>query len=332
MQASCSIYLLKPVLTDPRFDGFIVAPGASSVLGNKRAYQDFKVDDAESLNWQPKSLKSVWHPLPVVGPVNAFNDYPCLELTKPVFSRRAVDALGEMLLGNGELLPLRTEIGEYYAYICLTRLDALDVKKSRLRRTGPDRTALWIHYFSFKKTKLVGASIFRIPEHPNFYLVTDQFKDRVEQAGLNGFNFVKVWPLPADCDWRMEESKRQKASQSIKLVGQALVLCFRIASQEPSVQEQKLAAAIEESLSKQLRVSSLEDKYWGSIDMDEFGNGEWRVSCTCPDCDALAGHLAEWLAQVPWEHEVAIIKRYGNLYDAKAKEVRLSIRPAGDTH
>ena len=49
--------------------------------------------------WQigSRRLQSVWKPVKVTGPVNAFNDYPCLELATPVFSRRAVDALEEML-------------------------------------------------------------------------------------------------------------------------------------------------------------------------------------------------------------------------------------------
>ncbi len=53
-----------------------------------------------------------------------------------VFSRRAVDALGPMLSDNGELLPLVTEVGDYFAYVCLTKLDVLDQEKSRILRTS----------------------------------------------------------------------------------------------------------------------------------------------------------------------------------------------------
>ena len=221
-----SVYDLTANMTDPRFRGFIIAPGARSVLGHERAYEDLKVIGGSSLDWQTQPLARHWKPMPVTGPVNEFNDYPCLELTKPVFSRRAVDALGSMLTANGDLLPLKTDVGEYYLYVVQTKLDALNIVRSRLTRCRKDQnaTALGIDYFDFDKSKLAGASIFRIPEQPNYTFVTDRFKDRVEQAGLNGFEFAKVWPLPEDSDWFMEHRAQQKRTNAAKLAGEALVL------------------------------------------------------------------------------------------------------------
>jgi hypothetical protein len=153
MQPPSSIFVLKPNLIDPRFNGFIW-PDAPSLLGLKEIFFDFEEENGDKLCWQPRRLKSVWKPLKVRGRVNGFNDYPCLELATPVFSRRAVDALGKMLSDNGELLPLVTEVGEYFAYVCLTKLDVLDQKKSRvLRPSEPDATAFDIEYFAFNKKK-----------------------------------------------------------------------------------------------------------------------------------------------------------------------------------
>ncbi len=75
------VYVLKPVLTDPRFRGFIWGPNAKSVLGLRNVCNDIDVDDGESIDWQPRVLKTIWRPQPVTGPVNAFNDYPCIELS-----------------------------------------------------------------------------------------------------------------------------------------------------------------------------------------------------------------------------------------------------------
>lgn len=325
MKAPAAIYILKPNLTDPRFHGFIF-PDAPSLLGLGEAFDDFKVKDGESLDWDPRRLKSVWLPLAVSGPVNAFNDYPCLELSTPVFSRRAVDALGGMLTENGELLPLKTEVGEYYAYVLLTKLDALDLKKSRLLRSRDDATAFDIEYYAFKKSKLTGAAIFRVREHPRKYLVTDSFKARAEQAGLNGLNFIQVWPLPEDIDWATEEAARRKKSKAVKLVGEALILRFRLRNEKPSPREQKNAKKIESSLRSTLNVNSLDDRYWGSVEVAEFQDGEFRIFCTCPNCEELAEYLADWLPQVPWDFDFDIVKRYGNLYDKRAKEQRVSIK------
>jgi len=328
VKPTSTVYVLKPELTDPRFEGFVFGDEASSVLGLERAYDDFMVDDAESLDWRPRRLKAAWKPQPVTGPVNPFNDYPCLEVAKPVLSRRAVDVLGDMLIDNGELLPLKADVGEYYAYVLMTKLDALDVRKSRLRRSSPDKTAVAIRYFAFKKSKLASASIFRVPEHPNLYLVTDCFKDRVEQAGLNGFRFIKVWPLPEESDWKLQEAVRRKKSKAVKLVGQALILRFRLKKDKASTHEMKLAAEIQDSLASKLKVEALQDRYWGSIEVAEIEDGEFRAFCTCPNCDELAEYLTEWFEEVPWEYDFDIVKRYGNLYDQKAKEKLITIRKA----
>lgn len=328
MSTPGSIFVLEPNLYDPRFRGFIW-PDAPSLLGLEELFLDFKVENGEYLDWKPRSLQSVWKPVKVTSPtpVNAFNDYPCLELSTPVFSRRAVDALGEMLTQNGELLQLITDVGEYYAYVCLTKLDALDQKKSRiLRPKEPNTTAFDIEYFAFKKTKVPKEAIFRVREHPGIYLVTDAFKARAEQAGLNGMRFIKVWPLPEGFDYGMEDAQRNKKSKAAKLVGEALILRLRLKKEKPSPSEKKSAKEIESSLRARLKVNSLKERYRGTIEVSEFEDGEFRIFCTCPDCEELTEYLADWLEEVPWNYDFDIVKRYGNLYDKKAKEKRVSIR------
>jgi hypothetical protein len=250
-----------------------------------------------------------------------------LELVTPVFSKRAVEALGDILTRNGELLPLRTNAGEYFAYNLKTIRNALDLRKSIIRRTNPEETAS-IKYFSFKNESLSDTTIFRVPENPNIELVTDVFKERVESSCLNGFNFIPVWPLPEGTDWRMEEAKRRKKNKAGKLVGESLILRLRPTKPKPSQDEKRLASDIEQSLRSTLKVSSLKERYWGSVEVAEFEEGEYRIFCSCPNADQLAEHLSDWLKSVPWENDFDIVKRYGNLFDKKAKEKRIQIRSA----
>ena len=217
------VYILKPDLVDPRFHGFTFGVKAKSTLGLDEPVDDFHPIDADSIKWKPRNLSTNWKPQPVDGPVNLFNDYPCLELATPVFSKRAVEALGDILTRNGELLPLRTTKGEYFAFNLKTIRNALDLRKSILRRTSPERTAISIDYFSFNTKNLIDTTIFRVPENSNIKLVTDIFKERVESSCLNGFNFIPVWPLPEGTDWRMEEAARRKKSNALKLVGESLI-------------------------------------------------------------------------------------------------------------
>lgn len=326
MTAPDSVYILKPILDDPRFHGFVIGRDAQSVLGHDRAYDDLLVDNGESLNWQPQSLAKRWKPMPVAGPVSPFNDYPCLEIAKPVFSRRAVEALGEMLTKNGEILPLKTAVGEYFLYIVLTKLNALDVTKSKIVRTSPRKTALDIDYFAFKPSALRGATIFRVREHPNIYLVTDAFKARVEQAGLNGFHFIKVWPLPRGASYRHDEIARRRKSKSVKLEGEAVMIRSRLSRPMPTAREKKLADLLKTTIQRKLRVRSVADTYYGSVESAEFAVGEFRVFCSCPSAEELAAFLMPAIKRAEWDGEVTVTTRQGNLYDRKAKEKRVRVK------
>lgn len=331
MSDRIEVYILVAEHTDPRFFGFNFAPEAKSLLGYELPSEDFDVDNSETLDWAPRKLGSKWHPQPVEGPTRPFNDFPCVNLIIPAFSRRAVEVLGEMLTDNGELLPLVSNVGEYFAYNVLTKIDCLDERNTRYLRPGEMNAALLlVDYFSFHESKLKRATIFRIPQQQNDCLVTNVFKDRVENAGLNGFNFVKAWPLPADTTWREEAAKQRRKSKAVILVGQAFVLRLRLKGDAPDACEEELATKIKESLEKMLKQATLNDPYWGFVEATEFQDGEFRIFCTCPDCERLADHLSTWMIDLPWESEVMFIKRYGNLYDQEAKEKHFAIRRDGD--
>lgn len=324
-----TVFGLRCNMTDPRFSAcFTIAPEAHSVLGHEQAVDDLGVIDGMSLGWRTQPLARHWKPMPVVGRVNPFNDYPCLELIQPVFSRRAVDALGDMLVSNGDLLPLNTKVGEYFLFVVQTKIDALNVAKSRLSRSRDDQVAARIVSFNFRAEKLDNATIFRIPEQPNYTLVTDHFKDRVEQAGLNGFEFAKVWPLPENSDWFMEHRAWQRQQKAAKLAGEAIVLRFSLRGDTPSPSERQEAADIEAALASRLKVESLAAPYRGSVEVTEFADGEFRVFCTCPSAEQLADLLMPWLEHVSWSGDMSMTKRFGNLFDKKAKEKRVAVQAA----
>ena len=325
---SNNVYLLKPELYDPRFNGWVYAEKAKSVLGLEEPTDDFKPDRAVFLDWAPKSLAKFWKPQPVKGTVAPFNDYPCLELTTPVFSKRAVDALGGMLTKNGELLRLDSPTGEYYAFNLLRKVDVLDSKKSDVAGLGPGERVLRINYHVFKPKLVEKETIFRIPQQPNLYFVTEQFKNRVESAALNGLSFIKVWPLPLGSDWQMLDKANRSKTKKVTLSGHALILRFRFENQSPSTREKKLLSKIEKSIRQQLKVETLDEPIWGTPEICETQDGEFQVFCSCPNCDELAVHLEEWCQSIEWENDFGIVKRYGNLYDKKAKEKRVSIRKA----
>ncbi len=119
------------------------------------------------------------------------SDFPTLG-TFPVFSQRAVDALLDLLVENGELLPLEVEDGKYYIYNVTRRLDALDEEQSELMRFSTGRIMNVMRY-GFQRAKLQGAAIFKVPQIRGNVFVTEPFVRRVEEVRLTGLEFSEVW-------------------------------------------------------------------------------------------------------------------------------------------
>jgi hypothetical protein len=140
--------------------------------------------------WEPPLLRlhdDKRRPLPV-------GDFPSFIGTIPVFGERAVEALGDLLRAHGELLPIRTPSDTYYAFNSLKVIDALDEECSDIVPNGRGGI-LHIARIAFHADRLGAIPIFKIPETVRTF-VTDAFVDRVKEAGLLGFRFDPVWPLP----------------------------------------------------------------------------------------------------------------------------------------
>jgi hypothetical protein len=324
-----AVYLLKPVLDDPRFDGLLFSKSAKSVLGRKTADDDWEVDNRSTQDWSVPRLLPTWKPQPVEGPVRPFNDYPCLNLSIPAFSPRALEALRRFLESNGEILPLKHPKGTFYAFHILTKAEVLNVRESDIKWfTGENMVALNINRYEFHKTKLKGLSIFRLKEHHGTVMVTEALKRRVEECGLNGFVFTKVWPLPPGVHWgdARIQARRMK-EKKLGLQGEALILRFRSESLKANAKEKRLINSYAEQLNELLVTQdSLNAPYFGAIDAVEFEDGDCRIFLTCPNVENLVKLLDNWIRSNDWPGEFHIVKRFGNLYDTKAKEKRVVIR------
>lgn len=113
--------------------------------------------------------------------------------TIPVFSERAVVALGRILEANGEVLPLEYRRRRYFAYNVTTIVDALNEDLSKLQRFSSGRV-MAVDKFTFDPKNIRECSIFKIPQLLRaFVFATDHFVDEVRAAGLTGFEFHEVW-------------------------------------------------------------------------------------------------------------------------------------------
>lgn len=121
------------------------------------------------------------------------SDFPSSGGIIPVFSQRAVEALADLLLAHGEILPLTCVEGAYFAYNVTRLIDALDLQRSDYHQFSSG-VIFDISRHEFRPDRLRDAVIFKLPQMPGpGEFVTDVFVRRVEQARLQGFSLKEVW-------------------------------------------------------------------------------------------------------------------------------------------
>jgi hypothetical protein len=210
-----AVHALSTICDIPEYEGFGWGDRTKSLTGTHDATGDFvpiKVDGRP----HARRLREVWRPKIVVGNVPSWNDYPTVGFTVPAFSRRAVDALRDLLEPNGELLPLISDAGEYYAYNITVFADVLDVEHSEIVWGLDYKFISSITRHEFHADRLNGLSIFSLPQMVLSYYVTNEFVERIREHRLNGFDVPKVWPLPPGADW-WELSLTQNAARQKKV-------------------------------------------------------------------------------------------------------------------
>jgi hypothetical protein len=153
-------------------------------------------DFARRFNGKPMNCKTFYEII-CVDPDSYSSpkgDFPSLIPGVPVFSRRAVVELRDLLDGNGELLSTFIGPEEYFLFNVTRVIDALDVSRSDVIRFENSSKVLDIDSHVFYRGRIGGIPIFKIPQVLTMdVFVTDRFVDRVHTAGLKGFWFPLVW-------------------------------------------------------------------------------------------------------------------------------------------
>ena len=163
------------------------------VLGcnNDDDFEIFRCFDGSSLleKWRPIEMNS--------GPGDEHekglpSDFPWLGSHVLVMRKRAVLALRDIFDAQGELLPLRLDGVELFAFNART-VDALDESKSDLMRIPDTERIMLIRRPVFIASKIHGLDIFRLPHRGSPTYVSQNFVDRVASARLVGLEFDQVW-------------------------------------------------------------------------------------------------------------------------------------------
>lgn len=168
-------------------------------------YEHITLADGNNENWNEfsemfrgKSLKEVWKPLRINliehGGRLKRGDIPYLSPGKPVITDRAIDCLEELLKGNVEILPLFYNLQNLFLLNVLNRIDAINYEKSDIRYMPDNKRILRIKKYSFIVNKVQNQHIFMLTDQLwGTIFVSDEFRNKVIESGLQGFKFVNVW-------------------------------------------------------------------------------------------------------------------------------------------
>ena len=318
-------YHLMPVPDNPLFEGL-----ALDFEKYRHLLDTWPADwRANYQTWQPRSLRGAWSAPEVDGDLRKFNDYPCINLIYPAFSQRAVDMLRDILEPNGELLPVRHKIGTYYFYNCTRLVNCVDLAKSKTIKLK-DGVVTSIDQLVFIDEMLEDLTVFKVRTQVFQLFCTQRFVDRVDAAGLKGFLFVPIWPLPDGVTYnderyrvvRLSEKWKPKDMPELDIKGNTLVLRLYCERKKPSKKE--IAAAetvmthLEESLYDENQGSA--ETYFGNVEGHDLVDYEIRVFLSAPDCDRLVAHLMPRLRTLPWPGRFHVVKRRGEFVDERAVE------------
>lgn len=149
-------------------------------------------DGAEKMkNWNPMKVKRMYD--------REFSNTPGLSPHIPVFDEKAISVLGDLLIGNAEILPLNCEDGNFYAINVINVMDCIDYEKSQYKTFRDGKRIMRFTKYVFDERKIEGMNLFKTKDEPlKRPFVSEVFRKRVVDNNLTGFKFELAWDSEQD--------------------------------------------------------------------------------------------------------------------------------------
>jgi hypothetical protein len=238
--------------------------------------------------------------------------------------------LRDILEPNGELLPVRHKVGTYYFYNCTRMVNCIDLTKSKITKLSDGVVTSTSDKLVFIDEQLEDLTIFKARTQLLELFCTQRFVDRVNAAGLQGFLFVPIWPLPNGITFnderyrigKLAEKWKPKDMQELDIKGNTVVLRLYCDRKKTSKKEmaalEDVMAHLEKSLYDENQASA--ETYFGNIEGHDIVDHEIRIFLSAPACDRLVAHLIPCLQTLPWPGRFHVVKRRGEFVDEQAAE------------
>lgn len=169
----------------------------------------FKGGKSVCSTWLPVEVEIQWYGYYDKKKKNrlAPADFPSHSLGSLIMSRNAADLLRDYFAPYGELLPLKCNDGEFWVLNVLKEVDVLDAERSSplFAEYEDDPPCLPIGErigivtpYAFFTDKLSDVDLFRVPELPMSFFMTENFIKKVESLGLTGLKVRREFDSEVD--------------------------------------------------------------------------------------------------------------------------------------
>ncbi|RCX13019.1 hypothetical protein DFR58_11976 [Anaerobacterium chartisolvens] len=154
---------------------------------------DIDIDEVQTFDGRQKLMN--WNPVQVKRMYDReFSNSPGLSSHIPIFDKKAVDTLKDLLIGNAEILQLDCEGWEFYAINVIKVLDCIDYDKSEYKTFRDGKRIMRFIKYAFDISKVKNEHLFKIVDEPlRRPFVSDEFRNRILENNLTGFKFELVW-------------------------------------------------------------------------------------------------------------------------------------------
>lgn len=144
--------------------------------------------------YQDVEESSIWTPLEVrIESLNTKRgDFFSIIARKFASTQKAWNILAPLIENNVQLLPLKSDDGDFNILKVINTIDCLDHTKADIFRSPETNRVLRIRKYVFKTELIQNQHFFSIPESKFGILVSQSFKDLVEQNNLKGLKFEQV--------------------------------------------------------------------------------------------------------------------------------------------
>ena len=304
---------MTPILDNPLYGGLALSHGELLKTYPSDWIKNYKT-------WQPKLLKPTWSPPQVTTVQMKFTDFPCVNMMYPAFSQRAVDLLGNVLAANGELLPINHKEGISYFYNCTKMVNCLDLEKTKVTKLNGGLITSTMDPLVFIEEMLQDLTVFKIRTQLTELFCSQTFVDLVNHCGLQGFSFIRIWPMPPGSTYRKERSKASTESGkqrpfgklNLDASGNTVSLRLYTVTDKITKKEFDLANEIMALLEQKLDISDFSefDTYYGHVEAYDIVDKEFRIIISCPDCEVLLARLMPIFRTLPWKGTFDVTKSH----------------------